>query len=296
MSRIECPSGKNSTEGCNWEQIPGRVRDVKDVGVKQCSECFLVTHGVDLSAQVNYEAGSMHDWAAGYGDTLSGPHADSNRRVDKIQKLRPAVFRNRILDFGCGDGSFLDSLDSTWEKFGLEPDLESRKSASKGSTQIFDSAESVLQSKLEFDVISLFHVVEHFYKPSAEFELIYKLLAPGGLLVIETPNSQDALLTKYESTAFREFTYWSHHPMLHSKQSLEKFVLRSGFKIIESIGIQRYGLKNHLNWLVNGTPGGHIGWSSWISNETEIYYEADLQMKNANDTLWIVATKSINRS
>jgi SAM-dependent methyltransferase len=294
MSRIECPSGKKFADGCTWEKIPGRVRDQTDVGVKKCSECLLVTHDVDLSKKVNYESGSMHDWALGYGDILSDPQDDLTRRVEQVSALRTAKTRNKILDFGSGQGKFLDSLDSTWEKFGLEPDLAARVKCVKENVLIFDSAQSALESKQEFDFVTLFHVVEHFYQPSVELDSIFQLLSPGGYLIIETPNSQDALLTKYETSAFREFSYWSHHPMLHSRESLQRIVERAGFVLAESAGIQRYGLANHLNWLVNGTPGGHTSWNSWISSETEKHYEADLLAQNANDTLWIVATKPIS--
>ena len=142
---------------------------------------------------------------------------------------------------------------------------------------------------MTFDFVTLFHVVEHFYDPDTELRNIRKVLKPNGLILIETPNSQDALLTKYASEKFRKFTYWSHHPMLHSHKSLEALVNRSGFTVLENLGCQRYGLANHLYWLREGKPGGHEVWSDFIDVETESEYEKDLVSLHLNDTLLLVA-------
>ena len=78
------------------------------------------------------------------------------------------------------------------------------------------------------------------------------MLKPGELIVIETPNAYYALVTKYGFNTFQNFTYWLHHPILHSHESLATLVLRIGFSIVENMGLQRYGLANHLYWLVKG--------------------------------------------
>ncbi len=129
------------------------------------------------------------------------------------------------------------------------------------------------------DVVTLFHVIEHLYDPSRELARIYELLNPGGLVVIETPNSCDALLTKYKNLNFKNFTYWSYHPMLHSHKSLNLLVTRNKFKILECGGVQRYDLSNHLYWLSNGKPGGHVIWNEMFSDDTIQSYNKDLIKK-----------------
>jgi 2-polyprenyl-3-methyl-5-hydroxy-6-metoxy-1,4-benzoquinol methylase len=157
--------------------------------------------------------------------------------------------------------------------------------------EVFESVEIALVSKVQVDMVTLFHVVEHFYEASIELNQIFELLGPGGIVLIETPNSMDVLLSKYESEEFSNFTYWSHHPMLHSHRSLEKLVERSGFKIIENSGLQRYDLNNHLYWLSNGRPGGHVIWKNFLSKETVDAYEKSLIQAGVSDTIWLIACK-----
>jgi 2-polyprenyl-3-methyl-5-hydroxy-6-metoxy-1,4-benzoquinol methylase len=289
--KIECPSKGGQAEICAWQQRKGQVRDFPNVGVIQCQECNLVTHAQDLSNDVNYESGSMHNWASGYGDSLPGPEADTLRRVTAINNLAISIKADSILDFGCGSGGMLSAFATDFRVTGIEPDSGARDRANHLGHTVFESAEIALANNVKFDMVTLFHVVEHFYEATLELNRILELLRPGGLLVIETPNSMDALLSKYESEEFTNFTYWSHHPMLHSHASLASLVKRSGFEILENNGVQRYDLNNHLYWLSNGRPGGHEMWRHFAPKELIDVYAQFLVESKMSDTLWLVARK-----
>ena len=289
--KIEFPSKGGQAEMCAWQQRKGQVRDFPNVGVVQCEECKLVTHAQDLSNDVNYESGSMHNWAAGYGDSLPGPEADTLRRVTAIDNLAISIKADSILDFGCGSGGMLSAFATDFRVIGIEPDSGARDTAIDLGHTVFESAETALVNNLKVDIVTLFHVVEHFYDATVELNRILELLRPGGLLVIETPNSMDVLLSKYESEEFSNFTYWSHHPMLHSHRSLEQLVKRCGFEILENSGVQRYDLNNHLYWLSKGRPGGHEVWRESVSNGPAAAYENFLIEQEISDTLWMVARK-----
>lgn len=291
---ITCPKLGGSCDKCPWMSIPGQVRDVVDCGLIECQECKLVTHSRSLAGHVNYVEGSMHNWSGGYGDNLPKPSADKLRRLNLLSKLieKHNLSQPKILDFGCGNGEMLEVFQEFYETCGLEPDkgareLAERRLASTG--RVFSDIDEAVSSGATFDIITLFHVVEHFYDPDTELRNMSKVLKQGGLIVIETPNSQDALLTKYENSHFRKFTYWSHHPMLHSHKSLEIMMERNGYLVIENLGSQRYGLANHLYWLSVGKPGGHSVWDGFVGKSTESQYEADLVSQQMNDTLWLVA-------
>ena len=79
--------------------------------------------------------------------------------------------------------------------------------------------------------------------------------------------------------------------MLHSSNSLVKLLEKSGFEIVESTSVQRYGLSNHLYWLSMGQPGGHVIWDEAFSAATEASYREDLVNQGISDTLWVVARK-----
>lgn len=289
--KIECPVKGNSAEKCMWQQRKGHVKDFPKVGIIQCQECKLVTHAQDLSTDVDYESGSMHNWAQGYGDFLPGPARDLSRRTSAINDLAKTKRIDAALDFGSGSGEMLSKLSIDFKVIGIEPDRGAREVTINLGHQVFESAEMAISKNIQVDLVTLFHVVEHFYRASHELTQILDLLRPGGLLIIETPNSMDALLSKYESDEFESFTYWSHHPMLHSHQSLEKLVENCGFEIIENTGVQRYDLNNHLYWLSSGRPGGHEQWKNYASSGLLQAYENFLIEQKISDTLWLVARK-----
>jgi 2-polyprenyl-3-methyl-5-hydroxy-6-metoxy-1,4-benzoquinol methylase len=233
----------------------------------------------------------MHNWASGYGDSLPGPEADTLRRVTAINNLATTINADSILDFGCGSGGMLSAFATNFRVIGIEPDSGARDTAKDLGHTVFESANTALTNNIQVDMVTLFHVIEHFYEATVELNRILRLLRPGGILIIETPNSMDALLSKYDSEEFSNFTYWSHHPMLHSHKSLESLINRSGFEIIENGGVQRYDFNNHLYWLSHGRPGGHEIWKGFASSELIAAYENFLTRQEINDTLWMVANK-----
>ena len=291
MMKIECPISGDSGDKCNWMIREGSVRDFPDTRILECQECQLVTHSTDLSQSVNYDKGSMHDWAAGYGGILPHLANDIVRRVASIRDLEKKYNFESILDFGCGDGGMIGPLSALYETLGLEPELRARESAKQKGFKVYESSESAVADGVIVDVITLFHVVEHLYNPTIELERIYNLLRPGGLVIIETPNSNDALLTKYENVAFQNFTYWSHHPTVHSHKSLQVLVERNKFRVVENQGIQRYDLNNHLYWLTKGLPGGHEVLKGTFTTDVIESYALSLIANKSCDTLWLVAQK-----
>ena len=291
FKNIDCPTGTNNVENCPWQKRVGTIRDLPNYGVVECKDCLLVSHEKDLREFVDYESGSMHDWAVGYGGTLSSPVEDVSRRVKEILLLSNTFPIASILDFGSGSGEMISALSVYFQVSGLEPERQTRENCKKRGVEVYASSQEAIESKKSYDLVTLFHVVEHFYNPNYELAAIYKLLNPGGLLLIETPNSQDALVTRYLSRPFGDFTYWTHHPMLHSNKSLGLLVSRSNFKVISNSGTQRYKLENHLYWLARERPGGHIAWAGMFSEATNLDYEKDLVAQGVADTIWLVAQK-----
>jgi SAM-dependent methyltransferase len=287
--KIECPSKGGQASMCAWKERKGQVRDFPNVGVVQCEECKLITHSLDLSNNVNYESGSMRKRALGYRDSLPGPETDTLRRVTAVKILAKLRRADSILDFGCGSGRMLSAFATDFRVTGIEPDSGARDTAIDLGHTVFESAETALANNVKVDIVTLFHVIEHFYEATLELNRILELLRPGGLLVIETPNSMDVLLSRYESAEFSNFTFNSHHPMLHSHRSLEQLVKRCGLEILENSGVQRYGLDNHLYWLSKGRPAGHEVWKDFVSHGLAVAYENFLIDEEMSDTLWMVA-------
>lgn len=144
-------------------------------------------------------------------------------------------------------------------------------------------AERTLAGKV--DVITMWHVLEHLENPIALLHRLKKLLVPNGVIYIEVPNAEDALLSLYQSNAFADFTYWECHLFLYSNETLKNLIEKAGLKIAFQTQIQRYSLANHLYWLANGLPGGHIQWNMMNSHSLNEEYEKLLVGLGKADTL-----------
>ena len=141
------------------------------------------------------------------------------------------------------------------------------------------------------DVITLFHVFEHLSDPLSVLREIKNRLKIGGKVIIEVPHARDFLFNTLDLDSFKEFTFWSEHLILHTKQSLKKFLEAAGFKRIKISGYQRYPLSNHLYWLRYGKPAGHKKWDFLNGKEIEKAYTDLLKKIDQTDTLIAVAEK-----
>jgi SAM-dependent methyltransferase len=155
---------------------------------------------------------------------------------------------------------------------------------------VYESVDKAKEMGLTFEALTIFHVIEHITNPHKFLHDLKPILKPGGLVFIETPNANDALLTKYALSYFQSFTYWSHHPILYTKKSLSDLLILNGFSVLENSGTQRYKLGNHLYWLSCGKPGGHLQWQEFEDSPASEAYSEHLIKEEINDTLLIVAS------
>ncbi len=108
-----------------------------------------------------------------------------------------------ILDIGAGTGDFLKSAKQKgWKINGVEPNEGARKLAHEKEVNLESSIDDVKGKK--FDVITLWHVLEHLPNLEETINKIEGLLKPGGTLIIAVPNymSYDALYYKTFWAAF----------------------------------------------------------------------------------------------
>ncbi len=102
----------------------------------------------------------------------------------------------RLLDVGAGTGYFAAYMrDRGWTVTALEPDEGARKLAmARAKLAIRPSDDLFALAPGTFDVITLWHVLEHVHDPADYLRQFRRLLAPGGILVIAVPNpeSRDA--------------------------------------------------------------------------------------------------------
>lgn len=211
---------------------------------------------------------------------------DNSRRLDLITKYQ----FNSILDFGCGSGLLISDLKNIGkEVFGVEIKQELFNLLSFSG---LDVAKDInYYSNNEFDLITMFHVLEHLEDPLKILRSIREKLSDHGRLIIEVPNANDALLTLYDNDCFKTHTLWSEHRVLYTKKSLTILLELIGFSDIEVIGVQRYGLGNHINWIKNCKPNGDQTYELFNTDEFSLLYQSSLDMIDATDTLIAVAKR-----
>jgi len=265
------------------------VRDNKNIKVLQCGNCGLVfLNSRSHVTTKNYENSEMHASNESIQKWIQDSRLDDQRRFNNLKKL---IKNKKIMDFGCGAGGFIcQAQHFARQCFGVEPEKRVRRYY-KNKIPILPSLGRI---KEKFDVISAFHVVEHLADPAATIRNLMAKLKPGGILVLETPNSDDALITFYRSKRFQEFTFWSKHLFLFNHQTLLRLAKKAGCVVIRTEFVQRYPIANHLYWLFAGKPGGHLKFPFNLLLVNKMY-EMLLGIFKKTDTLTVCLKKNDSR-
>jgi len=92
-----------------------------------------------------------------------------------------------LLDIGAGTGDFLkEAKEANWRVSGVEPNEGAKKLAKEKGIDLQESLDNF--SGKTFDVITMWHVLEHVPNLEESISTIEKLLKPGGTLIIAVPN------------------------------------------------------------------------------------------------------------
>ncbi|WP_298532261.1 class I SAM-dependent methyltransferase [uncultured Algibacter sp.] len=136
-----------------------------------------------------------------------------------------------LLDIGCGTGDFLQIAQSNgWTISGIEPNSEARVIAnSKTNATVFDTSQLSSFKKKSFDVITLWHVLEHLPDLESQIVSFKKLLKPKGRLVIAVPN-----YNSYDAKHYKEF--WAaydvpRHLWHFNQESISKLMVTQDFEV-----------------------------------------------------------------
>jgi 2-polyprenyl-3-methyl-5-hydroxy-6-metoxy-1,4-benzoquinol methylase len=238
-----------------------------------------------------YRKGEYLEYIAREGIVRTDSLNDERRaEVSRQAKAYNQLFVGQeIAEFGCGPGDFLRRIQSEVSScYGVELQEDYVNHLNSCGIKCYTTLDDLDESSL--DVIFSFHVLEHLPEPLATLSLMKKKLKRTGRIVVEVPHASDFLLSKVSCDAFKKFTLWSHHLVLHTQYSLTRLLERAGFHDITIEGVQRYPLSNHLQWLAKGLPGGHQSeLSSLDTDELTTAYVSALKKIDATDTLTAIA-------
>lgn len=218
---------------------------------------------------------------------------DYERYIDKERRLKdflPYFVGKRICDFGCGAGDFLiGARPHAMSVEGVELQEDYRLSLEEQGINCLDN---IADADKNFDSVMMFHSFEHMNDPLYILKQIRSKTVDGGKILIEVPHANDYLIKYLQCKPFIDFTLWSQHLILHTRESLKCFLEVAGYKNIMVTSFQRYPLSNHLNWLAKGEAGGHKSLLNTIDTPELISaYESALRKIDATDTLVAIAEK-----
>lgn len=166
----------------------------------RCKACgfvqTLITPKWQTEANQIYAGYTIYHQSGGAEQNVFNDGAGKPRSEQLIHALRtvcPLPRQGRLLDIGCGNGSFLSAwsrLIPGWSLCGTEvgEKYKAQIESIPGVERLFTG--DIADVPGNFDVISLIHVLEHIPYPVAFLERLRKKLRPDGLLFVEVPDCQ----------------------------------------------------------------------------------------------------------
>ena len=130
-------------------------------------------------------------------------HIVRSRAIKQKENLAAKYSKEKvILDIGCGTGDFLGYCKSqNWKTLGLEPDQSARKIALESNAiEAKDLSHLYEIESNTFDVISMWHVLEHVYNLNEDIEQYKKILKKEGVLIVAVPNCSSKDAEHYKSS------------------------------------------------------------------------------------------------
>jgi SAM-dependent methyltransferase len=203
--------------------------------VVRCPGCgFLYRHpGIRPDRLGDLYAGGR------YGDFLGGTYARERRcryelALDAFAPVFDAGGGRRLLDFGCGNGLFLElAHERGFDGHGVDlaPDAVAAARERPGGAKAYVGAPPDVPEIAAggFDAITLWSVLAHLATPVEDLTMLRRLLAPDGVLLILTVNAGSLLLKRYRD---RWAGFTPNHLKFYSPATLPLLLSRAGFAAV----------------------------------------------------------------
>lgn len=183
----------------------------------------------------------------------------------------------QVLDIGCGKGSFLrafQALRPAWLCAGVEPSREEAALARRnGELEIHEGMFGAVPLERDrFDLVAIMHVLEHVRTPAETIRQMRDVIAPGGLLFVEVPNTTD-LNMFYDLLLFEHLYHFT-------PETLAWLLAREGFEVIAHEHSTSYGAQRVIARKVDRVATG-----AWPELTIERGFTAWTQLWSSMTTL-----------
>lgn len=181
----------------------------QEFSIWQCKQCSL-RFTQDVPAQSSIGHYYQSDNYISHTDTTKGLvnslyHLIRKRTLHQKKKLIERITRlqhGSLLDIGAGTGAFSFYMQHAgWKVTGLEPDEQARKRAADlyGMT-LLPAGELFNMSTLSYDVVTMWHVLEHVHDLHGYLQQLSDILSKKGIAFIAVPN-----YTSYDASVYKQF-------------------------------------------------------------------------------------------
>lgn len=193
--------------------------------------------------------------------------------------LLEEITPGKLLDIGCGDGSFLAHMRNLgWDVCGVEPDIKAAQVArDKYQLTVYPETQKLLDiAPMSFDAISLIHVIEHVPNPDGLLSQCRALLKSHGLLAIATPNIHSFGHLWFKHSWFPLEP--PRHFILFNRTTLENLLENNGYKIRKSATFSRtasgiYHLSSDINRFGAASKSTRLTWDKKFSRTLFVFLE-----------------------
>ena len=203
----------------------------------RCAQCGLVR--VDPQLLIS-EVSRLY--SIGYQGKQNAQCGGRNPFVYRslLEEMQSYWYRGHLLDVGCFTGRFLSAAEEAgWAGSGLELSVDAVRYC-RTELDLDVRRDTLMTTDFEdesFDVVTMFDVIEHFQEPLCNVQKAARLLRPGGLLYIETPNYSSVsrlLLGKQWSVFFPWHFYY------FDARTLAMTLEMAGFQImrVQALGME----------------------------------------------------------
>jgi 2-polyprenyl-3-methyl-5-hydroxy-6-metoxy-1,4-benzoquinol methylase len=250
-----------------------------------------------LASAFGYDSESVN-WSARWLSKLLLFFPERRLGIENEVMFLPAQPGAKLLDVGCGAGERLEQMRGLgWTVSGLDFDEKAVGVAkARGLDVSCGTIPGIWFPPETFDVVTMNHVIEHVPDPIELLKECYRILKPGGKVVLTTPNS-----SSWGHKFFRE--HWRgleppRHLHIFGPSSIEQILKRAGFDAVivrthASAYVWRLSLMLGLD-LTNQSAGdfglGIAKCLGVILNSAERL--ASIFNRSVGECLWIIATKS----
>ncbi len=179
--------GSSDTTG---QLIPLFVKDQHEVC--RCKACNLVFLNFDPTPTFLKEyyaedffndTGKKHGYSH-YENESKSFHATFLERIKQIRKFSDG---GSLLDVGCATGTFLEAASKYWDVSGSEISAYAAKMARQKGFEVYEGGvEELKHLTTQFDVVTMWDVIEHVAQPVKTIKLIGNIVKPGGIVALTT--------------------------------------------------------------------------------------------------------------